>query len=104
LYLKAEIPVNNKAVYLKNTQEEGRHNITSSDKTSFVFIAVSQKSGTPLADKWRKYKSDIQNGNYMQELQFSLIPSDSFPSAALSLVGSSLTPSTSTTPFTISYL
>jgi hypothetical protein len=36
---------------------------TSSDKTSLVFIAVSQKSGTPLADKWCKYKSDIQNGN-----------------------------------------
>jgi hypothetical protein len=39
-------------VYLKiDTEREAGHNITSSDKISFVFIAVSQKSGTPLADK-----------------------------------------------------
>ncbi|KAB8101229.1 hypothetical protein EE612_031946 [Oryza sativa] len=51
----------------------------SSESTSFVFIAVSQKSGTPLA-------------------------SASLPSAAFSLAGSSFPPSTSTTPFTMLYL
>jgi len=57
-----------------NTERRALKLLTSSDKTSLVFIAVSQKSGTPLAENGLNTNQSFRMGTKQEfQVQFYTI-------------------------------